>query len=303
MVIHLLYLIQMVNMLCGHIDEIGLMVNYINDEGYIYISKIGGIEDIILSSQRVIIHSKNGPVNGVIGRRPLHLSSPDDKEVKIHTLFVDIGAKDKEDALKLVTVGDIITLDVSYCELANNIITARGLDDRTGAWVVAQVLKKLTEKNIYNIKVIGVATVQEENGLLGAQMVSNINPNIALAIDVTHATDVPDIPKEKHGECKLGGGPVLSIGSSIHKKVNEILEQAAQNTNISIQKQISPNYTGTDADSIFTKCGGIPTALVSIPNRYMHSSVELIQLDDLENAVKLIVEFCELLDKKTDCRF
>lgn len=291
-------------MLCGHVDEVGMMIHYISDEGFLYISKIGGVEATILPAQRVVIHNKNGPVSGVIGRRPPHLADDEeDEEIKFHTVFVDIGARDKEDALRLVSVGDPITFEAPYRELANNRIAARGLDDRMGAWVVAQVLKKLAERNNYSVPVVGVATIQEENGLYGGTMVAkSVKPSVALAIDVTHVTDVPDISKERHGECKLGEGPVLSVGSVSHKKVNALLERAAEIGRIPIQKQISPRWTGTDADAVFLENGGIPTGLVSVPNRYMHSPVEVIQLDDLENAVELIVKWCELIKEDTDWR-
>ena len=288
-------------MLCAHIDEVGMMINYINDEGFLYISQIGGVEATILPAQRVIVHNKNGPINGVIGRRPYHLADEDDdEEVKFHNVFVDIGAKDRDDALTLVSVGDPITFDASYRELANNRVVARGLDDRMGAWVVAEVIRRLAEKNSHRVPVVGVTTIQEENGAYGATMVVNkVKPDVAIAIDVTHATDVPDVSKEKHGDCKLGEGPVLSVGSVSHKKVNELLEQVATQERIPIQKQISPCWTGTDGDAVFLENGGIPTGLVSVPNRYMHSPVEIIQLDDLENAVKLIVAWCESVGENT----
>jgi len=290
-------------MLCGHIDEVGMMVHYINDEGFIYISSIGGVEAAILPAQRVIIHNKNGPVPGVIGRRPPHLADDDEDEIKFHNIFVDIGAVDKDDALDLISVGDPITFDAPFLELANNRIVARGLDDRMGAWVVARVLERLMERKKLTTHVVGVATIQEENGFYGGVMVANsVKPTVALAIDVTHVTDVPDISKEKHGECNLGEGPVLSIGSVAHKKVNALLERIAEDNRIPIQKQISPEYTGTDADGIFTKNGGIPTGIVSVPNRYMHSPCELIQLDDLENTVELIVRWCESINGETSWR-
>jgi endoglucanase len=288
-------------MLCGHIDEVGMMINYINDEGFIYISNIGGVEATILPAQRVIIHSKDGPVKGVIGRRPPHLADDDEDEVKFHNIFIDIGAVDKENALSMVSVGDPITIDTPYVELANNRIVARGLDDRVGAWVVARVLERLMERRSLSSTVVGVATVQEENGFYGSIMAAqHIDPTVALAIDVTHATDVPDISKEKHGECCLGEGPVLSIGSVTHKKVNALLERVAKDNGIKIQKQISPECTGTDADGIFTKHGGIPTGTVSIPNRYTHSPCELLSVDDLEWTVDLIYRWCEAIDGNTE---
>lgn len=291
-------------MLCGHIDEVGMMIHYINDEGFLYVSQIGGIDPIITPAQRVVVHNKNGPIEGVIGRRPVHLEDPDeDDDVKMHTIFIDIGANDKDDALTLVSVGDPVTFDAPFQQLANNRVVARGLDDRMGAWVVAETMRRLADREEFRVPVVGVASVQEENGAYGATMVAKrVRPSVAIAIDVTHVTDVPDISKERHGECKLGGGPVLSIGSVSHKKVNLLLEKAAEESRIPIQKQISPRWTGTDADAIFIEGGGIPTGLVSVPNRYMHTPVEMIQLDDLDHTVELLVRWCELIDDNTDWR-
>jgi len=287
-------------MLCGHIDEIGMMIHYINDEGFIYVSKIGGFDPLITLAQNIVIHNKNGPICGVIGRKPIHLMDEDEEEIKLHTIFIDIGAVDKEDALSMVSVGDPITFDSPFVELVNNKIVARGLDDRMGAWVVAETLKRLKERSLFKVPIVGVATVQEENGTYGGSMVAkSVNPSVAIAIDVTHATDVPNISKEKHGDCKLGGGPVLSIGSVSHKKVNSSLEKVAEENRIEIQKQISPRWSGTDADAIFSESGGIPTALVSVPNRNMHSPVEMINLLDLEASVDLLVKWCESISSDT----
>jgi len=287
-------------MLCGHIDEVGMMIHYINDDGFIYVSQIGGFDALITLAQRVTIHNKNGHISGVIGRKPIHLADDDEEEVKLHTVFIDIGAKDKEDAMNMVSVGDPVTFDAPIRELANNRIAARGLDDRMGAWVVAETMRRLSERSLLKVTVVGVATVQEENGAYGAIMAAKrIKPSVAVAIDVTHATDVPDISKEEHGDCILGGGPVLSLGSISHKKVNALLETVAGENRIKIQKQISPRWSGTDADAIFTEAGGIPTALVSVPNRYMHTPTEMIQLDDLEDTVELLVRWCESIDDNT----
>lgn len=288
-------------LMCGHIDEVGMMINYISDDGFLYISQIGGVEAAILPAQRVVVHSTNGPVSGVIGRRPPHLEDEEEDEIKFHNVFVDIGAVDRDDALNYVSVGDPITFDASFYPLINNMVVGRGIDDRVGAWVVARVMEELAQKSDFTIPIVGAATIQEENGMYGATMVAkSVDPSIAIAIDVAHVTDVPDISKEKHGDCSLGKGPVLSVGSVIHKKVNLLLEQAARETYIPLQKQISPCWTGTDADALFTKNGGIATGLVGIPNRYMHSPVEMISLEDLENAVKLIVRCCELVNSNAE---
>lgn len=289
-------------LLCGHIDEVGMMVQYIDDNGFLYITKIGGFEATILPAQRVVIHNTNGPINGVIGHRPPHLADKDeDQKIKFHTVFVDIGASSKADAERLVFVGDPITFDITYAELANNRITARGLDDRIGAWTVAMVLEKLYASGQVKVPVFAAATIQEENGLYGGRMVSNyVKPSVGLAIDVTHSTDVPNVSKQKHGDCKLGGGPVLSFGSIVNKKVNSLLESVALENRIPIQKQISPRYSGTDADAIFISNSGTPAGLISIPNRYMHSPVEVVDLYDVNSAVELITKWCEAVEPEHD---
>jgi len=282
-------------MLCGHIDEVGMMISYINDEGYVYVSALGGIDAYILPTHRVIIYNKNGPVYGVIGQKPIHIITDDDeREMKVYNQFIDIGAKDKEDALTKVSVGDPIVINAPFEELANNRIVARGLDDRMGAWCIAEALVALNKSEKLKASVYGVASVQEENGSYGATISAyNINPDIALAIDVGITTDVPDVSKERWGDLKLGEGPIISIGSVVHKKVSQSLLNVAESNRIPVQIQIEPRWSGTDADAIFMTRGGVATGILSVPNRYMHTPVEMIQLDDLENAVKLIVAWCE----------
>ena len=286
-------------LLCGHIDEVGFMVNYVNDEGFIYVSTIGGVDPYIMPAQRVTIYNERGPVSGVVGRKPIHLLDEDeDNDIKIHNVFVDIGASDKEEALSLVAIGDPITFNAGITKLANNRVAARGLDDGVGAWCIAEVLKKLKEDGMNGdpcrAAVRAVATVQEENGFYGAHMgIKHMKPDLALAVDVAHSTDVPDISKEQWGDVKIGSGPVITVGSVVHKSVSNSLKKAADRCRISVQIQPEPQYTGTDADALFMEWGGIPTGIVGIPNRYMHSPVEVIQLTDLEDAVTLIVSWCK----------
>jgi len=282
-------------LLAGHIDEIGFMVNYINDEGFIYLSPIGGIDPYIMPAQKVTIYNKDGPVQGVIGQKPIHLQDDDDeKDVKIHNMFVDIGAIDKEDALRFVSIGDPVTFDSEFTVMSNDKIVARGIDDRIGAWCVAECLRILKKYGCFKVEVTGLASVQEENGFYGATMgVRDAKPDLALVVDVAHSTDVPDITKERWGDVKLGAGPVVMVGSVVHKVVSKQLLQIAEDNVIPVQVQTESQYSGTDADAIFMeRGGGIPTGIVGIPNRYMHSPVEVIQLDDLKNAVKLMVAWC-----------
>ena len=281
-------------LLSGHIDEVGFMVNYINDNGFVYVDAIGGVEAIIATAKRVVIHNKRGPVKGVFGKTAIHLvDKEENKAPKLYQMFIDIGAKNKEDALKLISVGDPITFDVSFEEFPNNRIVGRGFDDKVGAWCVAEVIKELSFKTHDEREVFGVATIQEENGIYGARIaVEKVKPTVAIAIDVTHATDSPGISKEQHGDVKLGFGPSINIGSTSHLKLNEMLIEIAEKNNIPLQIEASPRRSGTDADEFFRARGGIPTANVSIPNRYMHSPVEMVCLDDLENTVKLLKQFC-----------
>ena len=280
-------------MLCSHIDEVGMMVNYINDDGFIYFSSIGGVDASILPAMEVVIRGKEKDVIGVVGSKPIHLSSEDDAEIKMHNLYIDIGATSREEVLKKVSVGDPIVVNRSFRFLLNNRIIGRGLDDRVGAWCVSQILKNLSNKRLDH-QVCGVLTIQEENGLYGATMSSyRLKPDAAIAIDVTHAIDAPGLLKERYGEVILGGGPVLSVGSSIHRGITKSLIDVAEKSRIDIQKTITPCYTGTDADGIFTTAGGIPTTIISIPNRYMHTPVEMVQLEDLYSIIDLVVAWCQ----------
>lgn len=283
--------------LFGHIDEIGLIVNYINDEGFIYVDTIGGVDRANLIGRRVTIHTEeDGPVEGVIARKAAHLLEEDeaDEVPELSKLSVDIGAANGDEAKALVTVGDPVVLVSEPCVLLNDRIVSRGLDDKVGAWVVAEVLRELSLLN-ERPEVIGVATVQEELGFHGASMAASnqfTRPRQAIAIDVMHATDTPGLEKEKLGDLKLGEGPIISLGGPINKKISKELRQVADDNGIDYQLDLRQNYTGTDADGIFLKNGGIPTGVVSIPNRYMHSPVEMVQLSDLEAAVRLIKEWC-----------
>lgn len=281
--------------LFGHIDEIGLMVNYINDDGFIYVAMIGGVDRANLIGRPVTIHTDNGPVRGVIARKAAHLLEEDDYDTipKLSKLPIDIGAISGEQVKELVSVGDPVTVDAEPQMLLNNRIISRGLDDKVGAWVVAEVLKEIASLR-KQPNVIGVASVQEELGFHGASMfASSANPpDMAIAIDVMHASDIPDSEKETNGDIKLGKGPIISLGGPISKTISRELRNLAEDNGIEYQLDIRPGSTGTDADGIFLKHGGIPTAVVSIPNRYMHSPVEMVQIEDLDGAVNLITKWC-----------
>jgi len=283
-------------LLAGHADEIGLMVNYINDEGFLFFQGIGGVDRAMLRGQRVLVHGAEGSVPGVTGHLAIHMQEPDDRKKvpEFHEVFIDIGARSRAEAEKLVRVGDPITHDAGIVRLAGDRIAARGCDNRIGTWAVAEALRLLAAKKAeLTACVVGVSTIQEENGLYGATMAGyRAEPNAALVVDVTHATDIPICSKAKHGDVKLGGGPVLSIGSANHPVLIERLRAVAKRQGIPVQFEAAPRRTGTDADAIFLQRGGIPTVSIGLPNRYMHSSVEVIELADLQAVAELMAAFC-----------
>lgn len=292
-------------LLTGHSDEIGFMVQFINDDGFIYFQSIGGSDPAIARGQRVLIHGKDGPVNGVIGQLAVHMQENDDRKKvpDFHQMFIDIGARSKADAQKRVRVGNPITYNYGVVELGHGRIAARGCDNRIGTFAAAEGLRRAAE-NRKKLKacVIAASTIQEENGLYGATMAGySVHPDVALVVDVTHATDIPLCTKAKHGDVRLGAGPVISIGSSNHPVVNARLEHLAAKEKIQIQFEANPRYTGTDADAIFRQKGGVATVSLGLPNRYMHSPVEVIELEDLEELGTLMGAFA--LDLKTSEKF
>jgi endoglucanase len=288
-------------LLSGHSDEIGFMVQHISDHGFIYFQTIGGSDPAIARGQRVVVHGKEGPVPGVIGQLAVHMQEQDDRK-KVpawHQMFIDIGAKTKAEAQLRVRVGNAITYDYGVVELLNGRIAARGCDNRIGTFAAAEGLRHAAE-NRKKLKacVVAASTIQEENGLYGATMTGySVHPDVALVVDVTHATDIPLCHKPKHGDVRLGGGPVISIGSSNHPVVNERLEKIADKEHIEVQFESNPRHTGTDADAIFRQRGGIPTVSLGLPNRYMHSPVEVIELRDLKQLGHILGAFAVDLKK------
>ncbi|MGL4608798.1 MAG: M42 family metallopeptidase [Trueperaceae bacterium] len=288
-------------MLAGHIDEIGLIVTYIDKEGLIYFKGVGGWDSQQLVGQRVRILGYKGDVLGVIGKKPIHLMNVDDqkKVSKIEDLWFDIGAKDDSEAKQHVRVGDAAVLEQPYLELLNNRIASKAIDNRIGAYIVLEAAQRA--KNA-KAEVVAVATVQEEiGGALGASVAAyGLEPTVAIAVDVTHATDVPNINKKQTGDVPLGSGPSLAVGSVIHRGVLNTLIEVAETQGIPYTLETNPLRTFTDADGIVRVRRGIPTAVVSIPNRYMHSPNEMIDLGDLEHIITLITAFINRLDKTTE---
>ena len=280
----------------GHSDELGLMISHISDEGFLFFTGIGGVDRTLLKGQRVTIHTKKGPVRGVIGSLAIHLQEPDDrkKSPEFHELFIDIGASSKNEAAQLVRIGDPATIASDVWELSGSRLAARGCDNRIGTWTAAETLHLLSKnKSQLQTEVVAVSTIQEENGLYGATMASyRIHPSIVVAVDVTHATDIPICTKSKHGETRLGAGPVISRGSANHPLLVERFIHVAEKNKIPYQLEANPRSTGTDADAFFIQKGGMPTISLGLPNRYMHSPVEVIDLDDLDALAQLIAAFC-----------
>ena len=291
-------------MLAGHIDEIGLMVVHVDDDGYLYFSTIGGWDSQVLVGQRIEIIAKSGPVPGVIGKKAVHLMNTEeqDKVSKTSDLWIDIGAKNKKDALKRVRVGDPAVLAGQAVALPNGRIASRSIDNRIGAFVVLEALRMLRRAKP-KAGVYAVATVREEIAWTGGgarTSATRLNPSVALVVDVTHATDHPSVEKKEHGDVKLGGGPVLSRGSSINPVVFDMLVDTAEKERIPYALSAAPRDTGTDADAIHSSLQGIPTGLISVPNRYMHSPNEMVDTRDLERAAKLLAGFARRMTRRRD---
>jgi endoglucanase len=288
-------------MLAGHADEIAMAVNFINPEGFIYVRKLGGIDPAITRAQRVIIHTRKGPVRGVVGNVPPHLTKTE-KERKIpeiHELFIDIGASKKEEAEKLVQIGDPITLEDTFELLRGDLAVSRAFDNRIGTFAVAEALRILKEgRKKLQAEVCAVSNVMEEVGLFGARQIAySLQPNVAVVVDVTHATDYPTVNQQMHGAIKIGHGPTLTHGGCNHPDVVDRLEQVAKQEKIPLQHEAMSATSGTDTDVIFWTRGGIASGLVSLPNRYMHSPVEVVSLKDLEQIPRLLAAFAVSLKK------
>ena len=290
-------------MLSGHIDEIGLMVTHIDEHGLLRFTGVGGWDPQVLVGQRVRMQTRDGEVMGVIGKKAIHLMEAEErkKASQIKNLWVDVGAKDADEAKGMVRVGDVGVVDQELLELPNGRIASRSLDNRMGAFVVLEALRLLSEEENISAEVVAVASVQEEIGLYGARGAAfGLDPDAAIAVDVTHATDTPGVSKNENGDHALGSGPVIKRASNLSPVVSEGLIAAAEETGISYTLEADSRSTGTDADAIQFTRAGIATGLVSAPNRYMHSPNEIVALEDLENCARLISVYLKTLDAGTD---
>jgi putative aminopeptidase FrvX len=292
-------------MLAGHIDEIGVIVTYVDDEGYGYIAPIGGWDPQVLIGQRLRFMGRDGDVFGVVGKKPIHLIKQDEREkaAKFTDLWVDFGARTRKEAETMISVGDPGVIDSRTIEFPNGRLVSRSIDDRIGAYVVLEAARRYAE-NPGAARVVAVATTQEEiassHGGGAGVCATCIGPQMAIVVDVTFAIDHPGLEKKEHGEAKIDGGPVLTRGSIISPVVFNLLRSTAEANKIPFSLQAAGRDTGTDADAIHISREGIPTALVSVPNRYMHSPNELISIQDLDRTAELIAETCRKVTTKTD---
>lgn len=288
-------------MLAGHMDQIGFLVNYINDNGYIHLASVGGIDNTVLPGSRLTIHGKKGPITGVIGRKAIHLMKPDERnsgKIELTDMAVDIGAKDKAQALEYVAVGDPITYELGMTKLLNERIVSPALDNKVGAFVVMEALRLCSEAKL-NCSLYAVATVQEEIGLRGARTSCfGIDPLVGIAVDVTHASDYAAIDKRVAGDVSIGKGPVIEMGANINPIVSDLFIDTAKKKKIDHQLAAAPGATGTDANAMQISRAGVAAGLISLPNRYMHTQVELCSLEDLEKAAQLIAETVKRIDAK-----
>jgi len=285
-------------LLDAHVDEIGFMVRHITEEGFIYVNRIGGSDRAIARGLRVRVLGDDGPVTGVVGNTAIHIRDTKDEKVpKVHELFVDVGAEDKDGVHdRGIRVGHPMVFDVAPTELTDTRISARAIDNRLGGFIIAQVVERLAE-NPPTWTVKAANSVQEEIGGHGAKMISHrLEPDLAVAFDVTHATDSPGIDSKKHGAVKMGDGPAVTHGTSTHPQVVQRLLEVADEEEVPVQHQPSARRTGTDTDSIYKSRSGVPSALVSVPLRYMHSTVEVVDTADIEQCVRLLTAFVHSLD-------
>jgi endoglucanase len=282
-------------MLEAHADEIGMVVQHISDDGFVTLNKLGGSDSTIARGKRVYIYNKSGRVTGVVGNTAIHLQENKNgggKQPACKDIFVDIGVSSKEEALEMVQIGDPVTYTDEIEFLNDDIITGRALDNRFGGFAIAEVMRNLKKrKKELKVNVMALNSVQEEVGGFGARMMSYRHmPDSAIVTDVTHATDTPGINNKEHGTVKLGGGPTVQHGGANHPALVSFIEKAAGKKKITVQHEATSVRTGTDTDSIFFQQTGIPSALISLPLRYMHSPVETASLQDLKALIELMTE-------------
>ncbi|MBK8705621.1 MAG: M42 family metallopeptidase [Saprospiraceae bacterium] len=279
----------------GHADEISWFVHYISEDGFINVIRNGGSDHLIAPSKRVNIHTKNGLVKGVFGWPAIHTRHGDDANLtpKLENIFIDVGAKDKEEVMKMgIHVGCVITYEDEMIVLNDRYYVGRALDNRIGGFCIAEVARLIHENKVqlpYTLYVVN--SVQEEVGLRGAEMIAQtIKPNVAIVTDVTHDTHTPLVSSKKHGDVKSGAGPSVTYAPAVHNKLLSLIISTAEEKGIPVQREAASRRTGTDTDAFAYSNGGVPSALISLPLRYMHTTVEMAHKDDVNNVIKLIYE-------------
>jgi endoglucanase len=283
----------------GHIDEIGLHVSHIDSDGYLRFGEVGGWDVMVLVGQRVRLHTRKGDVTGVIARKPIHLLKDEERKKvpEVKDLHIDIGAKDGDEARELVEIGDVGVIDVNPVDLRHDVVVSRALDNRVGCYVAAEAARLVADTGGAPGDVLAMAVAQEETTFAGSRTSAfSHEPDLAIVVDVTFATDQPGIELGPITEHKLGSGPVIARGTTLHPLVFELLHRAAQREEIPFTVESLGRGTGTDADAIHFSRAGVPTGLVSVPLRYMHSPVELVSVHDMDTAARLIAAFAGLLE-------
>jgi endoglucanase len=286
----------------GHIDEIGVHVTHIDDNGFLRFDQVGGWDPIVLVGQRVVLSTREGPVQGVIARKPIHLLEEDDRKQvpKLKALHIDIGAADADEARARVRIGDMGVIDVAPLEFPNGRVVSRSLDNRVGCYVAAEAARLVAETGGAAGDVLALAVAQEETSFGGSRTSAfGHDPDVAIAVDVTFATDQPGVELGQISKHELGSGPVLSRGTSLHPGVFELLYDAATEEGLPFSIASHGRATGTDADAIHLSRAGVPTSLVSVPLRYMHSPVEMVAVEDMDAAARVIAAFARRLSAET----
>ena len=290
-------------MFAGHIDEVGVMVTHVDDEGYLSFDTIGGWDQQVFVGQRVVLLGRSGRITGVVGKKAIHLMDKDEREKvsRVEDLWIDIGAVDRAEAESRIRIGDPGVLAAGVIEFPNGRLVSRSIDNRIGAFVVLEALRLLAKDRPQG-SVTAVATTREEIAATGGGARSSavrLEPDVAIAVDVTHATDYPGVDKRKHGDYRLGGGPAIARGASVSEIVFELLVETADSEKIPYRVEAASRDTHTDAEAIFNAHRGVATGLVSVPNRYMHSPNEMVALEDLDRTARLLAAFARKLGPDT----
>ena len=282
----------------GHIDEIGLHVTHIDDNGYLRFGQVGGWDPLVLVAQRVVILTRGGPVTGVIGRKPIHLLEGEERKKvpELKDLHIDIGAKSADEARERVRIGDVAVIDADPLEFPNGRVVSRALDNRVGCYVAAETARLVANSGGAPGDVLAFAVVQEETTFAGSRTSAFAHePDVAIAVDLTFSTDQPGIELGQMSKHEFGSGPVIARGTTLHPQVFELLYEAGEQEEIPFTVESLGKATGTDADAIHVSRSGVPTGLVSVPCRYMHSPVEMVSVDDIDAAARLIAAFAKRL--------